>query len=358
MNILFATGGLAMPQMFGGSQRSSDAIIKGLIARGHDVRLASALAGGDRTGLSARIRMKLRGKTYAVDNRIGYPCYRGWDMAASLPAIVSDWRPDAAVVLAQKPVPVARALQQAGVPVLLAIQDNEFGSLGGDLRELGAVDAVANSQFTASRFAEAFGLQSCVIHPIIDADTYRVPTTGDRITFINPDPRKGYEVFLRVAKARPNYSFLVVESWPLTKEDFARIKAELDVLPNVEFLRATPDIRTVYARTRIMFAPSQWEEGYGRIATEAQINGIPVIGSDKGGLPEAIGPGGLVLPAAAPEEAWSEALDRVMGNADFSARLSEAALAHAGRPEMVASWQIGEWERQIALTTGRNGRAQ
>src|SRR5262249_21620774 len=59
----------------------------------------------------------------------------------------------------------------------------------------------------------------------------------------------------------------------------------------------TDDMRTVYCDTRILLVPSQWEdETWGRVVSEAQLSGIPVITSDRGGLPESVGPGGIVLP--------------------------------------------------------------
>ena len=42
--------------------------------------------------------------------------------------------------------------------------------------------------------------------------------------------------------------------------------------------------------------PSLWWESQGLVAVEAMINGIPVIGSDRGALPETLGDGGIVLP--------------------------------------------------------------
>ena len=38
---------------------------------------------------------------------------------------------------------------------------------------------------------------------------------------------------------------------------------------------------------------------FGRIAVEPQFSGIPVVASDRGGLPEAVGPGGVLIDPAA-----------------------------------------------------------
>jgi glycosyltransferase involved in cell wall biosynthesis len=56
--------------------------------------------------------------------------------------------------------------------------------------------------------------------------------------------------------------------------------------------------------------PSRWKESWGRVVSEAQISGIPVLASDHGGLPESVGEGGFLLP---PDEvdAWSACLKKV-----------------------------------------------
>lgn len=57
----------------------------------------------------------------------------------------------------------------------------------------------------------------------------------------------------------------------------------------------TPDPRDYLQATRIMLVPSVWQESFGRVAAEAMISGIPVIGSTRGALPEVIGEAGLLL---------------------------------------------------------------
>ena len=42
--------------------------------------------------------------------------------------------------------------------------------------------------------------------------------------------------------------------------------------------------------------PSLWWENQPLVAIEAMINGIPVIGSNRGGIPETLGEGGFALP--------------------------------------------------------------
>jgi glycogen synthase len=47
---------------------------------------------------------------------------------------------------------------------------------------------------------------------------------------------------------------------------------------------------------RVMVVPSRWEEPYGIVALEGLACGCLVVGSERGGLKDAIGPGGLTFP--------------------------------------------------------------
>ena len=93
-------------------------------------------------------------------------------------------------------------------------------------------------------------------------------------------------------------------------------------------------MKTVYGRTKILLAPSKWEEAWGRVASEAHCSGIPVVGSRRGGLPEAIGGGGVILDYDAPLDDWVSAVRQLWSDDDHYERLSAAALAYSRRPQL------------------------
>jgi glycosyltransferase involved in cell wall biosynthesis len=75
------------------------------------------------------------------------------------------------------------------------------------------------------------------------------------------------------------------------------------------------------------------EEGSGRTPLEAQACGVPVIASRRGGLPLAVGAGGVCVDLHAPLEAWLAEIDRVMTDDRHHARLAAAALKRAAAPD-------------------------
>ncbi len=58
-----------------------------------------------------------------------------------------------------------------------------------------------------------------------------------------------------------------------------------------------------------------------RVVSEAQISGIPTVASRVGGLPESVGPGGILVTPRTPSVAWLEALSEVWDDQDRYARL-------------------------------------
>ena len=66
-------------------------------------------------------------------------------------------------------------------------------------------------------------------------------------------------------------------------------------LDNVSFLRQVADAREISRQTRLLLVPSVVEEGGPRVVREAQLSGIPVLGSPRGNVPDMLGEGGDVI---------------------------------------------------------------
>lgn len=158
---------------------------------------------------------------------------------------------------------------------------------------------IVQSEFHSQWCHEVLGFRGQPLYPLIPPERYRCEPepASEYVTFVNPHPSKGVYVFAKVAEIlgheRPDIPFLVVEgragvNW------LNRTGADLSQ-SNVSRMQNTPDPRDYLKVTRIMMVPSLVNETFGRVPAEAMLNGIPVIGSDRGALPEVIGDGGQVI---------------------------------------------------------------
>jgi glycosyltransferase involved in cell wall biosynthesis len=166
------------------------------------------------------------------------------------------------------------------------------------------VDATFSpSRFLAERYRSALGVEVMALPPPVTGDQVvavsREPTF---VTFINPEPLKGVAVFARIAeeisRRHPEIPFLVVKSRRASDVLVASALAggfDLRRRSNIGVAEPVAEPKRIYAVTRVLLVPSL-EEAAGRVAAEALLNGIPVIASDCGGLPETLRGGGFVLP--------------------------------------------------------------
>ncbi|MEM6761178.1 MAG: glycosyltransferase [Pseudomonadota bacterium] len=351
MKVVFAGGNGYPPEDSGGVQSSTHDLAQRLKGAGHAASVLAPLYGDGWFGLVARARLKAQGGGMVRDTRYGYPVYRCWEPTAHVPALVASQRPDIAVVQCHGTVPLATAFRNQNVPTIIYLRNVEFDELGGDLSTLADAAFIANSEFTANTYRERFGINATVIAPTIDRALYETKSTGEVISFINPVAEKGVDRAIDIAAACPEIPFLFVESWVFKPNDLAALRSRIAPYANIRFQHRTPDMRTVYGQSRIVLAPSQWSEAWGRVASEAHCSGIPVIGSTRGGLPEAIGPGGLTLDYDAPLSDWVAAVRRLWSDTGHYAEKSRAARTYADRPAM-------DPERQFEVFCGVLHRAR
>jgi glycosyltransferase involved in cell wall biosynthesis len=338
MRILFASFGSHMPDSFGGLQSSVDALATALTARGHAVMVL----GGLRKPINAVILPEPVKEQFAVlpYEELGYPVARAHEPVEALPGILAGWQPDVAVVPRGGGGWAAMAVLclRARVPTVLAVHNVEPREVSTLFPEDPLLTHVANSDFTARRMETLFGQSMPVIPPPVDpAACVLDPAArgqGDCVLLINPSISKGVDIFFRLAAARPDLRFAAVESWQVSPEWQAILHNRAAELGNVELLQPARDMRPVYRRARLLLMPSSFEETWGKVVTEAQLNGIPVIASDRGALPETVGPGGLLVPIDQGFAPWLAALDRLTAAPDVYRQLSQAALVHASRAEL------------------------
>jgi glycosyltransferase involved in cell wall biosynthesis len=168
--------------------------------------------------------------------------------------------------------------------------------------------------------------------PLVLPENYRVHSTRESVLFVNPVDEKGVEISLRLAEERPDIPFDFVECWE--RNSSLRQSERVRRAKNIRWHRSKLDIREFYGRARLLLMPSQWQEAWGRVATEAQLSGIPVLASRIGGLPESVGSGGILVAPTAPINDWLAALSKMWDDKQEYEALAQAALIRSQRPEI------------------------
>jgi len=234
---------------------------------------------------------------------------------------------------------------------------------------VGCDAVVVPSEFSRTHHRAALGIACVALPPVIDDARVRVdrPDGGKYLTFVNPIPEKGVRVFARVAEIlgrdRPDIPLLVVEGRGRV-DGLGQCGIDLTRVRSFSRMESTPDPRRFYRLTRVMLVPSVWRESFGRVAAEAMRNGIPVVASDRGALPEVVGAGGVCLPIPAditPESVrpptedevapWIAAVLRWWDDPGAYAGASAAARAGATRwhPDVV----VPRWEAFLTELAAR-----
>ncbi len=178
-----------------------------------------------------------------------------------------------------------------------------------------------------------------------------LPSTGEGrlarqyATFINPQSTKGLYVFARIAEQlaarRPDIPLLVMAGRSRAGWQ-QETGIDLSRLPNLTIRPSVRNPREFYAITKLLLMPSLWNESFGLVAAEAMLNGIPVLASNRGALPETIGDAGFLfdipakytpetreVPTAEEVEPWVETIIRLWDDAAEYERWSRAARERA-----------------------------
>jgi len=320
---------------WGGVHVFTELLARGLLARGHDVTVFGA------PGSILEERMKPVAPFE--------PILRGMDLH---PATL--WRVTRAlarhgseVVLAlmkkdvRLTVPAAWAM---GIPTVVRhANDRPLTGWIYDRVFFGALPAlhVANSRATRATLLGAEllrpesvkvvynGIDPSPIDSAVPADL-DLPKDALAIGFAGRlERRKGLLDLVRawpdVAGKVPNAHLLIAGRGP----DEPEARRILGDAPRVHWLGYRDDIPSVLRALDIAVVPSHWE-GFGFIAAEAMIAGLPVIAADASSLPEIVRDGidGTLVPSHDPA-ALAGALIRLSGDPGMRARMGAAGRARA-----------------------------
>lgn len=175
----------------------------------------------------------------------------------------------------------------------------------------------------------------------VEAFAVRRPPRGDalRVTYVGRViPDKGVHVLLdavaRLGRAdvevtvvgRPGFA----ADAPLSPYERALRAQAAGLRGTVRFASfvARTDLPALLARADVVVVPSVWPEPFGLTALEGMAAGAAVVASDVGGLPEAVGDAGLLVP---PDDAGAvaAALEALADDPALLDRTRAACAAHA-----------------------------
>jgi len=349
----------------GGSTRSNLSWLRHLASQGHACRVIAPTPAGDAAardravdGISIRSVPHLQCEHALV--------------AQEIRAFAPDWvlvsSEDVAHVLLRE---AAHALPERLVYLAHTPQFFPFGPESWNRDEAAsaairrAAGVVAISHHVAGYILEHLGREATVIHPpIYGRPPYRQfgRFGSGTVLMVNPCAVKGISIFLALARVFPNVEFAALKGWGTTAQD----RAALSALPNIRLLDTVPDIEDVLREARCLLMPSVWYEGFGLIAMEAMLRGVPVVASNSGGLEEAKRGTGCVVPvrpvakyelvfddtgmprAIVPEQdlhPWVVALETMLN--DQTAYWNEAERSRSAALAFVSGLDAADFERYL-----------
>lgn len=162
--------------------------------------------------------------------------------------------------------------------------------------------ALAVSRFVLSRARVQTGTRAVLLYPPFTRPVPGPEPAGDAVLMVNPVPQKGAALIHQIIEHLPAQRFTLVEGWWDTSGDFG-------AYPNVTYVPRTYDMAPLYTGHQLLLVPSTVEDAFPRVIIEAGLHGLASLGTDRGGIREAIGDGGIVLPGEADAAAWAAAIE-------------------------------------------------
>ena len=137
----------------------------------------------------------------------------------------------------------------------------------------------------------------------------RTDSDVPRIAIIGVTPEKGYGFYQRLLP-------YMAEAWPEAHFDIYGGGGYVEGLAGFENATChghTP-VSEVFANCDVHLLTVRSTGSWGRVINEAGLFGVPSVSVNIGAQPEAVGEGGVVVPAEADLQAWCEALKHCYAN--------------------------------------------
>lgn len=211
-----------------------------------------------------------------------------------------------------------------------------------------AAGVVATSRWTRDRLVEAYGLDPArvlVAEPGADLAPLAPGSPDGRALLCvgAVTPLKGYDVLADALALLDDLSWELrgVGSLDIEPHFAAGVAAGLGGRLDLVGPLSSAELAATYAEADLLVLASR-AETFGMVVTEALARGLPVVASDVGGVCEALGGGGVLVPPEDPG-ALAHELRRWLTDAGHRAELRAAA---AERRAVLTGW-----DRTVRLVT-------
>ncbi|MFT5112960.1 MAG: glycosyltransferase involved in cell wall biosynthesis [Parasphingorhabdus sp.] len=319
MKILFVVGSAFLPEEFNGQNRTITELCVALTSMGHVPAVLS------------QWRSPYKKRAIYRDQTLGFCVYRTTNLVSALSGISLTLRPNIVVVIDHATQAIFQTLLELKLPLVNWLFQKDVPDY---LKNMASIRTMATTRDIAETARVLLGEKIHVVPPYIDFDYYRSQISGTKVLFVNPIRSKGVEWFIDIARKRPEYRFIVLQSVVLAPDWRRYLFEQFRACGNIELLSPTQDVRPILKDVAILLVPRLHVEGFARIVTEAQSSGIPVMGFDTKGVANNIGPGGSIFALSDTVQIWLNELDRYLTDASFLNSKSEQAFKHSQREEI------------------------
>lgn len=217
----------------------------------------------------------------------------------------------------------------------------------------------ANSGFTQACIRERLRLEAIVWYPPVASGAIVRPAVPGHTYTIGYSSSQGWvkgdAVVAELSRRLPQYPLIVVG---------ARYSQAGPTPPNVSYWGHIPDMDRFYRQIDALVVPSLWEEAFSRVIVEAAAYGVPVVANRVGGIPEALGDGGVLIdcvldPAPDPGELadrYAAEIRRLFEDEALYAGYCRRALAQAESFRQAQTLQAEAiYRRHFSASRARNG---
>jgi glycogen synthase len=248
---------------------------------------------------------------------------------------------------------VPLVIVHGGLPGYQSIQLKKWISF------LRASSQISCSNFVASHFKSSVIIPNFYQDEIFYQNGIKSKPIFDIVFLGRLVPEKGCDILLRAISQLPFTKFiprvLIIGGGP-EEYNLKKLSNELKLSDYIHFAgeKTEKDLAQMLNECKIMVVPSICKEGFGIVALEGIACGCMVIGSEKGGLKEAIGPCGFTFPNG-DANALTEAIKKVLNHPELIEYHQKFAPEHLQKhtQNVIAHQYLKVFEEVLAKKSNR-----